>query len=109
MQEPMTASRASASAQASAPAKSARGLKLWQTVPRTASSGNRRVMTRFDTTHWSVVLRARSGDATDARSALEALCRTYRPPVLAYIRGRGYPVEAAEDLAQAFFTRFLEH
>lgn len=65
-------------------------------------------MTRFDTTHWSVVLRAR-GDATDARSALEALCRTYRPPVLAYIRGRGYPVEAAEDLAQAFFARFLEH
>jgi RNA polymerase sigma-70 factor (ECF subfamily) len=65
-------------------------------------------MTRFDTTHWSVVLRAR-GDASDARVALEALCRTYRPPVLAYIRGRGYPLEAAEDLTQTFFTRFLEH
>jgi RNA polymerase sigma-70 factor (ECF subfamily) len=54
------------------------------------------------------VLRAR-GDAGEARAALEALCRTYRPPVLAYIRGRGYPAENAEDLAQAFFTRFLEH
>jgi DNA-directed RNA polymerase specialized sigma24 family protein len=66
------------------------------------------VMTRFDTTHWSVVLRAR-GDAGQSRAALEALCRTYRPPVLAYIRGRGYPAEAAEDLAQSFFARFLEH
>ena len=64
-------------------------------------------MSRFDTTHWSIVLRAR-GSEEDARPALEALCRTYRPPVLAYIRGRGYPPESAEDLAQSFFTRFLE-
>jgi DNA-directed RNA polymerase specialized sigma24 family protein len=61
----------------------------------------------FDTTHWSVVLRARA-DSGDARVALETLCRTYRPPVLAYIRGRGYAADAADDLAQAFFTRFLE-
>jgi len=65
-------------------------------------------MSRFDTTHWSIVLRARGG-ADEARPALETLCRTYRPPVLAYIRGRGYSPEAAEDLAQTFFTRFLEH
>lgn len=65
-------------------------------------------MTRFDTTHWSIVLRAR-GDASEARTALETLCRTYRPPVLAYIRGRGYAPDVAEDLAQSFFTRFLEH
>lgn len=65
-------------------------------------------MTRFDTTHWSIVLRAR-GDSIDARQALEALCRTYRPPVLIYIRGRGYPAHAAEDLAQTFFARFVEH
>ncbi len=64
-------------------------------------------MARFDTTHWSVVLRAR-GNEDDARQALETLCRTYRPPVLAYVRRRGYAPEAAEDLAQTFFTRFLE-
>lgn len=64
-------------------------------------------MAHFDTTHWSVVLRAR-GDEADARVALEALCRTYRPPVLAYVRRRGYTPDAAEDLAQTFFTRFLE-
>jgi DNA-directed RNA polymerase specialized sigma24 family protein len=64
-------------------------------------------MARFDTTHWSIVARAR-GDTRDARAALELLCRAYRPPVLAYIRGRGYSPDAAEDLAQTFFARFLE-
>lgn len=64
-------------------------------------------MGRFETTRWSVVLRAR-GEPADARSALEQLCRTYRPPVLAYVRSRGYPPDVAEDLTQAFFIRFLE-
>lgn len=64
-------------------------------------------MGRFETTRWSVVLRAR-GDADEARAALEQLCRTYRPPVLAFVRFRGYAADAAEDLTQAFFTRFLE-
>jgi len=64
-------------------------------------------MSRFDTTRWSMVLRAR-GDAAENRAALEALCRAYRPPVLAYIRGRGFGGDAAEDLTQTFFARFLE-
>ncbi len=64
-------------------------------------------MGRFETTRWSLVLRAR-GESTDARAALEILCRTYRPPVLAFVRSRGYAVDAAEDLTQAFFARFLE-
>lgn len=64
-------------------------------------------MGRFETTRWSVVLRAH-GDTGDARAALEQLCRTYRPPVLAFVRFRGYPADAAEDLTQAFFTRFIE-
>jgi len=64
-------------------------------------------MSRFDTTRWSIVLRAR-GEAGEARVALQALCMRYRPPVLAYIRRRGYGAESAEDLTQTFFTRFLE-
>lgn len=64
-------------------------------------------MGRFETTRWSVVLRAR-GEPADARAALEQLCRTYRPPVLAYVRSRGYAPDAAEDLTQAFFMRFIE-
>lgn len=63
-------------------------------------------MSRFNTTQWSLVLGARGGDA-DARAALESLCRTYRPPVLAYISSRGYRGDVAEDLTQAFFERFL--
>lgn len=64
-------------------------------------------MGRFDTTRWSVVLAARGGPA-DARAALETLCRTYRPPVLGFVRSRGYAADVAEDLTQAFFARFLE-
>lgn len=59
---------------------------------------------RFETTRWSMVLHAR-----DTRGALETLCRTYRPPVVDYIRHRGYPADSIEDLAQAFFAQFIEH
>lgn len=64
-------------------------------------------MAGFDTTRWSIVLRAR-GEPAGARQALEALCRTYRSPVLAFVRSRGYSADAAEDLTQAFFARFVE-
>jgi RNA polymerase sigma factor (sigma-70 family) len=64
-------------------------------------------MSRFDTTRWSVVL-GTHGTGADARAALESLCRTYRPPVLAYISSRGYSSDVAEDLTQSFFARFLE-
>ena len=63
-------------------------------------------MTRFETTRWSVVALAR-GTTVDARAALDSLCRAYRPPVLAYIRARGYTLDA-EDLAQTFFAKFIE-
>lgn len=64
-------------------------------------------MGRFDTTRWSVVLQAR-GDPASARAALETLCRTYRPAVLAYVRAHTRARDDAEDLTQAFFARFLE-
>ncbi|MEO7323445.1 MAG: sigma-70 family RNA polymerase sigma factor [Dokdonella sp.] len=64
-------------------------------------------MSRFDTTRWSVVLNARA-DAPQAHAALETLCRSYRPAVLAYVRGRGYPTDVADDLVQTFFLRFIE-
>jgi len=64
-------------------------------------------MSHFQTTRWSIVLQAK-GDGHDARAALESLCRTYRAPVLAFIRGRGYRNDIAEDLTQSFFASFLE-
>ncbi len=63
----------------------------------------------FATTHWSLVLAAR-GDNTspDAHQALATLCEAYWYPLYAFIRGRGYGVEDAQDLTQAFFGRLLE-
>jgi RNA polymerase sigma factor (sigma-70 family) len=61
----------------------------------------------FATTHWSVVLAAKKGDAPAAASALEKLCRAYWPPLYAYIRRDGHDVADAQDLTQDFFARLL--
>jgi RNA polymerase sigma factor (sigma-70 family) len=61
----------------------------------------------FATTHWSVVLAAKQGEPSEAAAALEKLCRTYWPPLYAYIRRDGYEVTEAQDLTQEFFGRLL--
>ena len=78
---------------------------------------------RFDTTRWSIVLRAQRplsetasrGDSdessvstADADAALASLCSTYWPAVYAYLRRRGHRREEARDLTQGFFTKLLE-
>jgi RNA polymerase sigma factor (sigma-70 family) len=62
----------------------------------------------FTTTHWSVVLTAKDGDSPHAAEAMEKLCRTYWPPLYAYIRRDGYSETDAEDLTQEFFVDLLE-
>jgi len=61
----------------------------------------------FRTTHWSVVLLART-PSPDAAAALEKLCRLYWYPVYGFIRQRGHTAENAQDLTQEFFARLLE-
>ena len=61
----------------------------------------------FTTTHWSVVLAAKQGDVSHAAAALEKLCRTYWPPLYAYIRRDGQNATEAQDLTQEFFARLL--
>lgn len=61
----------------------------------------------FATTHWSVVLAAKAGDSPEAAAALEKLCRTYWPPLYAYIRRAGHDATDAQDLTQEFFARLL--
>jgi len=61
----------------------------------------------FATTHWSVVLAAQ-GQSTEAKAALEKLCRTYWWPLYGFVRRQGYKPEEAQDLTQAFFARLLE-
>ncbi len=46
--------------------------------------------------------------STQARAALEQLCRTYWYPLYCYIRRRGYTHEDAQDLTQGFLLRWLE-
>jgi RNA polymerase sigma-70 factor (ECF subfamily) len=62
----------------------------------------------FATTRWTVVLAAGQKSDTQARQALEELCRTYWYPLYAYVRRQGHSKEDAEDLTQTFFARFLE-
>ncbi len=61
----------------------------------------------FVTTHWSVVWRAQNQDPAASAEAREKLCRTYWPPLYAYIRRIGYGVQDAQDLTQEFLSRFL--
>jgi RNA polymerase sigma factor (sigma-70 family) len=66
-------------------------------------------MSRFQTTQWSVVIAAGAPAATPAaREALTVLCETYWSPLYAFVRRRGFRIEEAEDLTQAFFTKLLE-
>ncbi len=62
----------------------------------------------FTTTHWSVVLAAGKESSPPANAALEQLCRTYWPPLYAYVRRRGYTAHDAQDLTQGFFAVLLE-
>jgi RNA polymerase sigma-70 factor (ECF subfamily) len=65
-------------------------------------------MARFDTTNWSLVLRAGSGDAAAGHEALGRLCEAYWYPVYAFVRRSGASAADAEDLTQEYFARFLE-
>jgi RNA polymerase sigma factor (sigma-70 family) len=62
---------------------------------------------KFNTTHWSVVTLAGKVQSPQSALAIEKLCRTYWPPLYAFIRRKGYSDADAEDLTQEFFARLL--
>lgn len=62
----------------------------------------------FATTRWSVVLAAAAEPSAPADRALATLCADYWYPLYAYVRRRGYDVDDARDLTQAFFAKLLE-
>jgi RNA polymerase sigma factor (sigma-70 family) len=61
----------------------------------------------FATTRWTMVFAAKRESSTASR-ALAELCELYWPPLYAYARRRGYPVDDAQDLTQGFFMRLFE-
>jgi len=63
---------------------------------------------RFNTTRWTLVLRAREGSSSQARGALEELCEAYWYPLYAFVRRQGYDAEQACDLTQTYFATLLE-
>lgn len=63
---------------------------------------------RFEQTHWSVVLPAANRHEPGAPEALEQLCRTYWPPLYAFLRWQGQSPENAKDLTQGFFAHLLD-
>src|SRR5271156_6251623 len=61
----------------------------------------------FQTTHWSMVLRAGGGSA-GAEAALSNLCAAYWYPLYAFVRRQGRTAHDAQDLTQEFFAKLLE-
>jgi RNA polymerase sigma-70 factor (ECF subfamily) len=62
----------------------------------------------FQTTHWSLVLRAGHRGNPEADTALAALCQRYWFPLYAYVRRHAADAQDAQDLTQEFFVRLLE-
>ena len=63
----------------------------------------------FQTTHWTVVLRARQTQSEIAsQKALSNFCEAYWPPLYSFVRRRGHASPQAQDLVQGFFAHLLE-
>ena len=64
-------------------------------------------MSLFPPTNWSLVSAVRGFNTVEADTALEELCRIYRPAVLAFATQALNNETEAEDLTQDFFVDFL--
>ena len=63
----------------------------------------------FPMTCWSVVLDTLQSQSPErAQAALSDFCQAYWPPVYTFLRRKGYTVDDAQDMAQAFFAHVLE-
>src|SRR4029077_1592782 len=74
-------------------------------IPGTLQEGG----ASFQTTHWTVVLRARQTESEEsAHQALSGFCEAYWPPLYSFLRHRGFSSADAQDLVQGFFAHLLE-
>src|SRR5437660_12345261 len=74
-------------------------------IPGTLQEGG----AAFQSTHWTLVLRARQSDPTETgREALSNFCEAYWPPLYTFLRLRGHASPEAQDLVQGFFAHLLE-
>jgi RNA polymerase sigma-70 factor (ECF subfamily) len=61
----------------------------------------------FPNTHWTLLARTRSADASVARGAIDEVCANYHYPLYCYIRRSGLPHHDAEDALHDFFNKLL--
>jgi RNA polymerase sigma-70 factor (ECF subfamily) len=61
----------------------------------------------FPTTRWTLILGAHEGGEA-RRAALDQLFSRYWKPVYFFVRRKGRPPEAAEDVVQGFFLHLLQ-
>src|SRR5204862_3214084 len=74
-------------------------------IPGTLQEGG----ASFQTTHWTVVLRASDEEAAaSAQQALAGFCEAYWPPLYSFLRHRGFSSADAQDLVEGFFAHLLE-
>ena len=73
-------------------------------IPGTLQEGG----AAFQTTHWTLVARARQSHPTATEKALSSFCEAYWPPLYAFLRHRGHASPEAQDLVQGFFAHLLE-
>lgn len=65
-------------------------------------------MSFFPTTNWTLLADATLSGAEDGQRALAEMCESYRRPVEAFLRSRGYRDADQEDLVQEFFFQWLK-
>lgn len=58
---------------------------------------------RFHTTHWSIIVAARTEDEYERRAIINDLMAKYWKPVYCYLRRHGHRDDVARDLTQGFF------
>lgn len=83
-------------------------LSLGMSNPDPDSQSPQDLAREFNTTHWSVIVRAGGATSVETDGALEELCRAYWYPLYAYVRRQGRDAGDAQDLTQDFFARLLE-
>ena len=72
------------------------------------ANGLRARTSRFDTTRWSLVQAAGAEVSSEARAALATLCERYWTPLYWFARRQGHGADDAQDVTQAFLTRFID-
>lgn len=77
-------------------------------MPLTEFESNPQQRKKFQTTRWSVVLRAGCLDSNDGQQAWNDLIECYWYPLYAFCRQQGSASHDAQDLTQGFFVHLLD-